>query len=429
MKHTNKKGFTIVELVIVIAVIAILAAVLIPTFTNLIKKANESSDMQAVRQMNTILSAEGAVEKNNIFDVFTVLHEAGLDAKNYKPLVNGTYFFWDDKADRVIYTDGEFNVIYPKDYDMNNKGNWFSLTQTIEAVKPADTNYDDGISVATGAELLYVIDQIEAGEIKNATVLVPADGIDMMGAVFGINSLNDNLTIKSETGAPVVISNAISIDTTYFGDGVTEGNKGQYSAGLFGSVAKGKTLKIENVTFKNVHVKNTNTTNIAVLVGTLSGTLELNNVTIEDCSVIGNKNVGAVVGSLNGVVKGSVSLKNVDIGTIGGRSGLVIGRVCTNQRDFSDLTIAVDGDCSFYLYRCNQNTGTAPLSGKELGYNEATGEVKSWAWDGTENGEDYSSNRYFVAGSLAALGNDTPETANHCFKLVPGWNDANYLGK
>ena len=46
MKQTTKKGFTIVELVIVIAVIAILAAVLIPTFTSVIKKANESAYLQ-----------------------------------------------------------------------------------------------------------------------------------------------------------------------------------------------------------------------------------------------------------------------------------------------------------------------------------------------------------------------------------------------
>lgn len=42
----NKKGFTLVELVIVIAVIAILAAVLIPTFSNVIEKANESAAQQ-----------------------------------------------------------------------------------------------------------------------------------------------------------------------------------------------------------------------------------------------------------------------------------------------------------------------------------------------------------------------------------------------
>jgi len=42
----KKKGFTIIELVIVIAVIAILAAVLIPTFSNVISKANASAALQ-----------------------------------------------------------------------------------------------------------------------------------------------------------------------------------------------------------------------------------------------------------------------------------------------------------------------------------------------------------------------------------------------
>ena len=46
MKRNNKKGFTIVELVIVIAVIAILAGVLIPTFAGIIKKANISKAQQ-----------------------------------------------------------------------------------------------------------------------------------------------------------------------------------------------------------------------------------------------------------------------------------------------------------------------------------------------------------------------------------------------
>ena len=56
MKHTNKKGFTIVELVIVIAVIAILAAVLIPNLSRLVGKANESKALQEAR--NTVSSME-----------------------------------------------------------------------------------------------------------------------------------------------------------------------------------------------------------------------------------------------------------------------------------------------------------------------------------------------------------------------------------
>jgi prepilin-type N-terminal cleavage/methylation domain-containing protein len=43
MKKMNKKGFTIVELVIVIAVIAILSAVLIPTFSGVVDQANATA--------------------------------------------------------------------------------------------------------------------------------------------------------------------------------------------------------------------------------------------------------------------------------------------------------------------------------------------------------------------------------------------------
>ena len=43
MKKTLKKGFTLVELIIVIAVVAILIAVLVPTFVSVINKANRSA--------------------------------------------------------------------------------------------------------------------------------------------------------------------------------------------------------------------------------------------------------------------------------------------------------------------------------------------------------------------------------------------------
>ena len=46
MKQFNKKGFTIVELIIVIAIVAVLASILIPTFANVINKANDSAYQQ-----------------------------------------------------------------------------------------------------------------------------------------------------------------------------------------------------------------------------------------------------------------------------------------------------------------------------------------------------------------------------------------------
>ena len=49
MKNMKKKGFTLVELVIVIAVIAILAGVLIGTFSTVITRANQSKALQLLR--------------------------------------------------------------------------------------------------------------------------------------------------------------------------------------------------------------------------------------------------------------------------------------------------------------------------------------------------------------------------------------------
>lgn len=66
MKKSNKKGFTIVELVIVIAVIAILAAVLIPTFSNVVEKANESKDMQQARNAYENYLADHATDVGGV---------------------------------------------------------------------------------------------------------------------------------------------------------------------------------------------------------------------------------------------------------------------------------------------------------------------------------------------------------------------------
>ena len=66
MKNTKKRGFTIVELVIVIAVIAILASVLIPTFSGVVTKAKESAAKQNASAAWTAYLADEAFAGNDL---------------------------------------------------------------------------------------------------------------------------------------------------------------------------------------------------------------------------------------------------------------------------------------------------------------------------------------------------------------------------
>ena len=67
MKRNNKKGFTIVELVIVIAVIGILAAVLIPTFGSIVTEAKDSArDQEAKNAYTNYIIKTGADAKTDV---------------------------------------------------------------------------------------------------------------------------------------------------------------------------------------------------------------------------------------------------------------------------------------------------------------------------------------------------------------------------
>ena len=49
MKKTNKKGFTLAELLVVVAIIAVLVAVAIPIFTSQLEKSREAVDAANIR--------------------------------------------------------------------------------------------------------------------------------------------------------------------------------------------------------------------------------------------------------------------------------------------------------------------------------------------------------------------------------------------
>ena len=56
MKYKNKKGFTLAELLIVVAIIAVLVAISIPVFSGQLEKARKAVDMQQARNISSVLT-------------------------------------------------------------------------------------------------------------------------------------------------------------------------------------------------------------------------------------------------------------------------------------------------------------------------------------------------------------------------------------
>ena len=102
MRKTNKRGFTIVELVIVIAVIAILAAVLIPTFSNLVKKANVTADTQLVRNLNTALAVDNQ-EHPTMQSALDAAEKGGFDVGKISSKISENEILWDSVNDCFVY--------------------------------------------------------------------------------------------------------------------------------------------------------------------------------------------------------------------------------------------------------------------------------------------------------------------------------------
>lgn len=62
MKKMNKKGFTLAELLIVIAIMAILIAIAIPVFTSQLERARDSVDENAARAAKSLAEAHYMLE-------------------------------------------------------------------------------------------------------------------------------------------------------------------------------------------------------------------------------------------------------------------------------------------------------------------------------------------------------------------------------
>ena len=184
MRKTNKKGFTIVELVIVIAVVAILAAVLVPTFVSVVKKANESKDTQLVRNLNTALAVDTEVGKHETMQsALEAAAKAGYDVAKINASATDNEILWDSKNDCFVYKkDSGIEYIPNSKTEEATDGDFWKIVADASAAA-ANKNYNS-----------YVMGTAELGD------MTVANGLDV-----GENTVKGTITFKSNETKTVTI--------------------------------------------------------------------------------------------------------------------------------------------------------------------------------------------------------------------------------
>lgn len=112
----NKKGFTLVEVIVVIAIIAILAAVTIPTLIGFVNKAEEAEVLSDARAVLIAVQAEAMSSREEFDDTVTVESKA-TEINNWigEALVddtNTTATTSDYKVTALTYDNGEYTATY-----------------------------------------------------------------------------------------------------------------------------------------------------------------------------------------------------------------------------------------------------------------------------------------------------------------------------
>ncbi len=159
----NRSGFTLMEMLIVIALIAVLIAIAIPVFASQLEKSREATDLANVRAAYAQVSTEAQL--GNFEATVTVdLKQKQADWQSVDPVNIGGIVHYKGRGDTdnwkgVATPNGTCVVSYDKNYGI-------ILTWSGKA-DPSAPKYPFNTSVTNFFQLLYSTDFWKNGTVKN----------------------------------------------------------------------------------------------------------------------------------------------------------------------------------------------------------------------------------------------------------------------
>lgn len=181
----QRKGFTVLELIITISVFSILASILVPTFTNLSKSNKYRADEANVRNLNNTLALEEQkdeyVPSKTLGDVLTVLAKHSYDETTLAPR-SDKKILWNEETNRFLLedkkaTDKDPSIYWTiiKEYDPNNQpySMYASEELNVGTIDNLHMSFDIGNN-----DHVSRINYVNSGEGKT-TKLVTKSNIDL----------------------------------------------------------------------------------------------------------------------------------------------------------------------------------------------------------------------------------------------------------
>lgn len=178
----NKRGFTLAELLVVVAVIAVLVGISIPIFTSQLEKSRESTDLANVRAAYAEVMAE-AIEKEKPKPITVKLKQKQNNWQSSLPITIGGVTYNGESTDNwsgIPMSNGTCKVSYDKDKGIHFR--WNGATGDLGPTTPGilkhiinasnkDTNeayYSNQKFTVNGKEVIARVYYADSSQFKKA---------------------------------------------------------------------------------------------------------------------------------------------------------------------------------------------------------------------------------------------------------------------